>query len=122
MKIPPEKLNRKTIKNLPEREWNVVSEYDEIYIIPSGLKHDSGYMMIAIVGVKVGGDMEVCAYPDDICWNMMNLNQKYDSTGMRTDCYYPNGVLRFHGRGIKYVVEEACSSTTIRVESKQLNV
>ena len=117
MKIDTKNLNRKTIKSLPKREWNETSEYNEIYIIPSGLKHDSGWMMIAIVGVKEDGSMEVCAYPDDICWDMTKLNQKYDSTGMRTDCFYPNGVLRFHG-SVKYIVEGACSSTTIRVENR----
>lgn len=114
----PKELNRKSIKKLPTRSWDTQTEYKDIFLVPSGLIHDSGYMTIAIVGRKENGNFEVAAYPDDVCWNFMKLFQDYDVTGMRTDCYYPNGVLHFWGNKIKFIVERAYSSTTIRVEQK----
>ena len=45
------KLNRKELLKLPHREWNdTEKEYKEILIVPSGLKHDSGYMTVAVIG------------------------------------------------------------------------
>ncbi len=109
-------LNRNNLKNLPIRK-NEVTQYSEIFLIPSGLKHESGYMTIAIVGKLSDGSFEVCAYPDDIIWDMTLLKQDYDCTGMRTDCSYPGGILHLWGRMIKFVVGNAYSSTTIRVEN-----
>jgi len=116
-----EKINRKTIKKIPHRDWNVVSEYKAVYLVPSGLKHESGYMKIAIVGIKENGDQEVCGYPDDIAWDFTETNQKYDVTGMRTDCYYPSGTLHFWGNNVKFIVDQAMSSQTIKVLEKVKN-
>ena len=112
------KINRKTIKDLPQRNWNEVSNYSQILLVPSGLKHDSGFMMIAIVGRKKDGDFEVAAYPDDIVWDFRNLKQLHESSGMRTDCYYPNGIQHFWGNGIEFIVHGSYSSTTIEVVNK----
>lgn len=117
MKVENKDINRKILKKLPSRSGNEESEYKGLYIIPSGLKHDSGYMAIAIVGIKENDDLEIAAYPDDICWNFMKFLQAYDVTGMRTDCLYPTGVLHFWGKKLKFIVEGAYSSTTIRVEN-----
>ena len=121
MKLEIEKLNRKTIKLLPERDWNIVSEYKAIFLVPSGLKHESGYMTIAIIGQKENGDFEVCAYPDDIDWDFTGFVQKFSCTGMRTDCYYPNGILRFWGRNLVFEVGESFSSTDIKIKNKVEN-
>ena len=94
--------------------WNTESQYKTLYLIPSGLKHDSGYMTIAIVGKKENGSMEVCAHPDDIDWDFSALNQKFPTSGMRMDCIYPNGVIQCHG-AVRYIVGEAFSSTEIKV-------
>lgn len=71
-------------------------------------------MTIAIVGEKDDGKLEVAAYPDDICWGMTELNQKFSSTAMRTDRIYPNGVLHVWGR-VRFIVGMAASSTDIEV-------
>lgn len=120
MKIEYKKLNRKTIKLLPEKEWDTSQEYKYVFIIPSGLKHESGYMKITIVGEKDNGDMEVCAYPDDINWDFTEYKQEYDCTGMRTDCFYPNGVLKFWGNRIKFIVGESLSSTPIKIINEKV--
>lgn len=107
-------LNRKTLKTVPLRKDDVTT-YKEIYLVPTGLKHDSGWMQIAIVGKKDDGSYEVAAYPDDVVWDMRFLKQAYDCTGMRNDCSYPQGILHFWGNDIKFIVQEALSSTTIMV-------
>lgn len=113
-----EKLNRKTLKELPDRAWDVTTRYDSICLVPSGLKHDSGYMMIAIVGIIDRKAVEVCAYPDDICWNFTDYKQDYDISGVRTDCFYPSGVMRFWARNTSFEVECALSSTTVKLINK----
>lgn len=119
-KVKWDKLDRKSLKLLPQREWGIDSKYKSVYIVPSGTKHDSGYMEIAIVGEKEGGELEVAAYPDDIVWDMTEIRQEYDSMGMRTDCSYPKGVLRFWGNRVEFVVEAALSSTNIKVIQKKV--
>jgi hypothetical protein len=112
------KITKKTIKDIPFRKSNE-SEYNRIYIVPSGLKHDSGYMTIHIIGIKDDESLERCACPDDINWDMTELNQKYDCTGMRMDCLYPQGIIQCHGRHVKYIVGYSLSSTTIKVVNRQ---
>lgn len=72
-------------------------------------------MMQAIIGIVDNEPKEICAYPDDICWDFSEFNQKYDCSGMRTDCFYPQGVMRFWGNSIQFTVQGAYSSTTIKV-------
>lgn len=114
-----EKASKKEIlKNTPQRGWNETSrEYDKIWLIPAGTMHDSGYMHIAIVGVWKEGEeekREICGYPDDIStyFTPMKLANS-DYSLVRMDCYYPSGILQYHGRG-KFKVSEALSSMDIR--------
>lgn len=109
------KYNKKSILKSPVREWNKITSYKQIVIIPTRKKHESGYALIAIVGMKENGRFEICSYADDICWDFRKLHQNYDSSGMRTDCYYPEGILHFWGRNIEFIVHEALSSTTIEI-------
>jgi hypothetical protein len=108
------KLNRKALKSLPNRKEDI-STYRQIYLVPSGLKHESGWMSVCIVGRRSDGELEVCAYPDDVNWDTTELRQKYDCTGMRTDCSYPEGVLHFWGNNVSFTVMESFSSTVIKV-------
>ena len=111
-------INKKTIKKLPQRDWDKISKYNYILIVPSGLKHDSGFMMQAIVGCKGDGTFEVCGYPDDIVWDFTGFNQKFPSLGMRTDCSYPKGNMRFWRHEIEFEVGVAMSSIDIKVTNK----
>lgn len=108
----------KELLKLPDREWDKITEYDSILIVPAKIKHDSGFMRIAIIGVVGGEPKEICAYPDDINWDMTEFKQDYSCTGMRTDCYYPQGILHFWCRGVKFIVGEALSSTEIKLIKK----
>jgi hypothetical protein len=114
--------NKKELLKSPRREWNDTDkEYDAILLVPDGTKHDSGYMHIAVIGVTRGKDFddmsfEICAYPDDISCHFpiftFGDNKEFSQPLVRMDCYYPQGVLQYHGRG-KFKVGMALSSVGI---------
>lgn len=104
------RLNKKELLKLPHRKWDDTEKrYNQIFLVPSGKKHSSGYMHIAVIGVyeeEKKDKYEITAYPDDIsCSNFV-----YPS--VRMDCFYPSGVLRYHGDGF-FTVSAAISSVTI---------
>ena len=101
--------------SLPHREPFVISTYEKLLIVPTRLKHESGYTKIAIIGVT-GDDGEIAAYPDDICWDFTEVPQL--SLGMRTDCYYPSGILRVWSYYCSFEVGLAYSSTDIKLVRK----
>ena len=108
---------RKELLSMPFRK-TIALPYYHILLVPAGTKHDSGYMHIAVVGVrkqKKGSPLyQIAAYPDDICWDLTGLEQKYPMVGLRTDCEYPSGIIRIWGRG-KFEVEfPSFSSTDIK--------
>ena len=112
------KLKKKELLQSPLREWtNVDKEYKEILIVPSGKKHDSGWMRIAVIGVWIEDGQEkyeIAAYPDDISYffPIRKIGEDLQMATVRQDCHYPQGVLRYHGDGI-FKVSEAISSVDI---------
>ncbi|HLP47591.1 MAG TPA: hypothetical protein VK469_16715 [Candidatus Kapabacteria bacterium] len=110
------KIKKKEILKSPVRDWDKTTSYKEILIVPSNIKHDSGFMCIAVIGVTDNEELEICAYPDDINWDVTGLKREYPFSGMRTDCYYPSGILRFWGNDIIFEVGTALSSTDIKVK------
>lgn len=113
------KITKKEVLKSPVREWgDTDKEYSRIWLVPAGTKHDSGYMHIAVVGVRVIDKKEVyeiCGYPDDIsCFfpslDLQGLRKNYPL--VRMDCIYPTGILQYHGDG-KFKVSEALSSVDI---------
>lgn len=48
----PKPITRKALLALPRRAWDRVTDYDAILVVPTGKKHDSGYSLMAIVGVR----------------------------------------------------------------------
>ncbi len=110
-------FNRKELLKMPERKDEDMDRlYKYILIVPAGTKHDSGFMHIAIIGCWVENKeerFEICSYPDDINWLLPDSNRgSYEFAQVRTDCYYPQGILRFHGRG-NFTVDWG-SSTEVR--------
>lgn len=114
------KSKKEILKNTPSRDWdNTSRDYDQIWLIPSGTKHDSGYMHIAIVGVwKENGEekKEICGYPDDIStyFPVKQLGTDMEFTLVRMDCYYPSGILQYHSNYGKFRVSESLSSMDIK--------
>ena len=115
-------MKKKEILKSPVRAWDDTSrEYDEIFLVPNGTKHDSGYMHIAVIGSYVDEAetrYEIAAYPDDIsCLFPLKNHKDFTFSHVRMDCLYPSGILRYHGRG-KFKVSEALSSVEITFEPK----
>ena len=85
------KSKKKLLKS-PVRKWDDTSNtYDSILLVPTGKKHESGFMHIAIIGVTYKEnkeEYEICGYPDDITFEFPKE--------VRMDCFYPQGVLRYH--------------------------
>lgn len=118
--------SKKELLKSPKRNWNdTEKEYNQILLVPAGTKHDSGYMHIAIIGVTYNEETkektyEICAYPDDIaCYFPIvdlgynaDLGKNLEYPTVRMDCYYPQGILQYHGRG-KFKVGLSLSSTDI---------
>lgn len=107
-------IKRKELLALPERGWREESIYDSLYLVPSGRKHDSGYMCVAIVGVRDYKPVEIAAYPDDIEW----IVPATDRMDFRMDCEYPSGILHPWSYNHKFKVGSALSSTTVTLIKK----
>lgn len=117
---------RKALLKSPVRAWDDTErEYDALLLVPTGTKHDSGFMLIAVIGVnypkEAGEDVgyEICSFSDDVscCFPMREIaDQVYP--WVRMDCYYPQGVLRYHGDG-KFRVGPGLSSVTLHFRPRQ---
>lgn len=117
------------LKNLPFRdEDNCDRNYNNLLIVPTGKKHNSGFMKIAIIGVvrhngrlgesaRYWEEAEICAYPDDILWHIPPGEDVGSSMlyNLRTDCFYPSGTLRVWLYGYEFRVSFPLSSTDIYV-------
>jgi hypothetical protein len=104
-----EKITRAKLLALPfHKTWSEVKVYNSLYIVPTGKKHDSGYGLIAIIGVLDQDPRlaEIAAYCDDICW-CFPLKHPYDRDGrhvnvIRTDCLWPSQIIRIWASGEHY--------------------
>lgn len=125
MKHLPEKVTRKVLLALPVRQWDTNSVYDSLFLVPTGNKHDSGFSVIAIVGV-INKKAEIAAYCDDVCWTFPKehphgrMEAGKNRMILRTDCYWPSGIMRMWGSGEHYFkglfrVGMALSSTDVEL-------
>lgn len=108
------KYNRKQLLKLKNRKDEDIDRlYDYVLIIPAGTKHDSGFMHIAVIGKWIEDKkekFEICSYPDDINWILPDSQRVgYKFAHLRTDCFYPQGILKFWGRG-KFKVDWGSST------------
>jgi len=122
-------IARKDLLALPHRDWNKTTEYDSLYLVPTGKKHDSGYSIIAIIGCNKNIPIEIAATCDDICWgfpanhpyyNAFLETRGYRAHIMRTDCEFPSGILRIWASGEHYFkgrfrVHASLSSTDVEL-------
>lgn len=108
---------RKELLALPIRKWDSPSEYDSLLLVPTGKKHDSGWALISIVGVRKGEPVEQAAHCDDIGWQVVAPT---DYEHLRMDCLYPAGVMHAWGRG-KFVVGASLGSTRVTYRHETSN-
>jgi hypothetical protein len=105
-------IRRDDLLKLPARAWGEITVYDHLFIVPTRKKHDSGYSLIAIVGVmqddKGVQRAEIAAHCDDINWSFP-IKHPYDRIRegehhcvLRTDCLYPSGIFRMWASGEHY--------------------
>ena len=117
------KLSIKELRKLPVRDLLDTNKlYDHILIINSGKKHDSGYALMAIVGVNYDTEnkkylMEISAYCDDLHLKISDKIIPYQWKGfiepvVRTDMY-TTGVLRYWSNHGKFVVGMSLSSLDV---------
>ena len=57
-------MTQKELMALPEREWNAITVYDAIILVPQRHLHDSGFSRIAIIGSNDDKAIEIAAYQD----------------------------------------------------------
>ena len=96
---------------LPDREWGKRDKlYDSLLIVPTRLKHDSGYSCIAVIGCIDDTPTEILAYPDDLEMPKIGTN---NYMGLRMDCSYPSGILRLWSYRYQFSIPMPTSSTEI---------
>lgn len=113
---------------LPHLEWKEPRGWwDALLILPTRKKHDSEWAHIALIGVKfrddngVKGDFasHTLAFPDDISWPpASSMSAGYQYPGLRTDAYYPSGVLRLWSPVYQLSVSSPVSSVDILIRKK----
>lgn len=118
---------RDKLLELPVRNWDAVSEpYDSIMVVATGEEHDSGWGMMAVIGVRDNQPVEIasrCA--DDLEWKvpepnyLYGVNHTFSLGQMRCDCGLASGAIHFWSRENKFWVGAALSSTEIRVIPKE---
>ena len=106
--------SRDELMKLPVRAWNANSEYDSLMTISTRRKHDSGWAMMAIIGVIDSQPVEIaCACCDDIEWKMPPM--VYSIGQMRMDCAIRSGALHTWAQKGKFHVGAALSSTIVEL-------
>lgn len=103
---------RKELMALPQRDRGEVSEYDSLLILSARRKHESGWGVMAIIGVTDGAPVEIaCQCCDDIAWS---------GATFRTDCAFRSGALHAWRKGGKFVVGYATSSLEVEVSDEAI--
>ena len=103
------KITRKSLLQLPKRNYNIKSTYDSIIIVNSRKKHDSGYSIMYIVGCIDNEPIEIIGnYCDSIDW-------QFNSLKVGVDMLYPSGLVRFFGINCKLEVGFSVSTTYIKL-------
>lgn len=109
-------LTRKDLLALPVRPWNTKSAYDSVVVLGTGEKHDSGYGLITVVGMRRREPIEIavnCA--DDLEWIFppAKVCGNFFIGQVRTDMLLKARALHFWADSAHFYVGEALSSTRI---------
>ncbi len=110
--------SRDELMKLPVRAWDADSEYDSLLTLSTRRKHDSGWAMMAIIGVVDSQPVEIaCTCCDDIEWKLppMVCVGSYSIGQMRMDCAMRSGALHTWAQKGKFHVGAALSSTTVEL-------
>ena len=110
----------KELMALPFRKWDEEKEYESLLLISTRKKHDSGWAVMAIIGVRNGQPEEIaCACCDDIEWKLPPMKTfgcgRWYIGQFRTDCALRSGAIHAWQNDAKFRVGKALSSTTIEM-------
>jgi len=89
--------------------------YNELWIVPTGKKHDSGWGCMAIIGVVNKKPIEIineCC--DDLC---LDLPEKKE-LGLRMDCDYPSRLTHYWSWYYDFELKCNLSSTEFKLVKK----
>lgn len=115
---------RRDLLNSPQRgSWDSTSYYSSVLLVPSGKKHDSGYHLIALVGMVIQDEkyiLELVGYCDDVEWQVspnveLLWGKNHLSNIVQMDCSFPAGVIRVWSYKNHFQVGACLSSTTVTV-------
>jgi len=112
---------REELLALPVRAWGVESRYDSLLLLSTGEAHDSGWGMMAVIGVRDLQPVEIaCQCCDDIEWKFppMCMYGQWSTGQIRMDCAIGSGALHPWARDMQFYVGAALSSITIEVLPK----
>ena len=110
-------MKRKELLKLPVRDWDKITTYNAILVVPSGKKHDSGYMWMCIIGVdEKQNPVEIAACCDDIQWIIPEATEH----DFRNDMYFPSGIIQFHSYKYNFKVKASLSTTEIELVIKPI--
>lgn len=102
---------RKELLALTRRNWNDVTSYSSILLVPTYDLHDSGWRLIAIVGCKDDGTpKEIAAFCDVVQWQTIRTD--YD---ISMDMIPQTNICRFHSIRMKFQVGVSLSSTDVKI-------
>lgn len=109
-------LKRKELLSLPLKKDSNIKEYESIIVVPTNRKHDSGWRLMALIGIekidKVYTPTEIIGYCDDI--NLILPNKCYSYEPIRYDMLLSN-CIRMWSRNYVFKVGMCLSSTDIYV-------
>ncbi len=125
--VPPE-IKQKSLNQwshaelmaLPHRQWDMNSSYDSVLIVSTRKKHDSGWAMMAIIGIRKNQPIEIAAgHCDDIEWKLppaitFGTNAEYTIGQMRMDCAIRSGAV--HAWSDRAVFTVGCSLSSVDIE------
>jgi hypothetical protein len=123
--MKPNSPKRELLK-LPRRAWAAPEVWwRALLIVPTPKMHDSGYALIAIIGVDAEDEaQEILAYPDAITWPAQSgyIDSMPDYGGLNTDAYWPSGVLRLFSTEFEFAVTNPVSSVTIKIRKRPQSI
>lgn len=113
MTKPWNKYTKKELLELPQRDWECVSEYSSVLLVNTKMKHDSGFNLFAVIGCDDKGlPKEIAGYMDD--FRLENIKGLEDIIihpyNIGIDCSM-HGVFRIHAFSYNVVVKGNCSTT-----------
>lgn len=97
-------ITRKNLLALPHRKWSETKDYRSLVVFPTGVKHDSNYGCMTIIGCQNYIPAEIITeVSDDISIDF----------GHRVDCLFAAKALHFWSRTHLFRVGAALSSIEI---------